>query len=87
MTNNTADITSKTEAEHSDARNPEMKRREFIKRFGVYTAGSAVGIYVLMSGKTSAVAGSLIEDNSAQQPLASQKSMQYKENPPLFQSK
>lgn len=32
---------------------PGMLRREFIKRFGMYTAGSAVGLYILMSAKTS----------------------------------
>lgn len=32
---------------------PEMIRREFIKRFGVYAAGSAIGLFVLMSAKTS----------------------------------
>lgn len=30
-----------------------MVRREFIKRFGKYTAGTAVGLYVLMSSRTS----------------------------------
>jgi hypothetical protein len=37
-------------------RSPEMVRREFLKRFGVYAAGSAVGLYVLMSGKKSSAA-------------------------------
>lgn len=32
---------------------PAMLRREFIKRFGKYTAGTAVGLYVLMSSTTS----------------------------------
>lgn len=30
-----------------------MVRREFIRRFGKYTAGTAVGLYVLMSSRTS----------------------------------
>jgi hypothetical protein len=32
---------------------PGMVRREFIKKFGKYTAGTAVGLYVLMSSRTS----------------------------------
>ena len=32
---------------------PEIVRREFIKRFGKYAAGSAVGLFVLMSPITS----------------------------------
>lgn len=43
-------------AQQRDDRSPEMLRREFLKRFGVYAAGSAVGLYVLMSAKTSAFA-------------------------------
>jgi hypothetical protein len=37
---------------------PDQLRREFLKRFGQYTAGAAVGMFVLMSATTSAVAGS-----------------------------
>lgn len=37
---------------------PEMVRREFIKRFGAYAAGSALGLYVLMSPKTAKAVGS-----------------------------
>jgi hypothetical protein len=40
-----------------DKESTEMVRREFIKRFGAYTAGSALGLYVLMSPKTSRAAG------------------------------
>lgn len=37
---------------------PEIVRREFLKRFGVYAAGSAVGLYVLMSPKRARAIGS-----------------------------
>ena len=45
-------------AEEQASRSPEMLRREFLKRFGVYAAGSAVGLYVLMSADISAAVGS-----------------------------
>ena len=41
-----------------EEQSPEMVRREFMKRFGVYAAGSAVGLYVLMSAKTARAVGS-----------------------------
>ena len=47
----------KTELQLED-KCPDELRREFLKRFGQYTAGAAVGMFVLMSTKTSAVAGS-----------------------------
>jgi len=34
---------------------PEMIRRNFIKRFGVYSAGTHAGLFVLMSARTSKV--------------------------------
>ncbi len=37
---------------------PDQLRRDFLKRFGSYTAGATVGLYVLMSAKTSKAAGS-----------------------------
>lgn len=37
---------------------PDQIRREFLKRFGQYTAGAAVGMFVLMSAKTSKAANS-----------------------------
>lgn len=30
----------------------ELQRREFIRRFGAYSAGAALGVYILMSPKT-----------------------------------
>jgi hypothetical protein len=51
--------TDTNEAEEKiDKENSEMVRREFIKRFGAYTAGSALGLYVLMSPKTARAIGS-----------------------------
>ncbi len=41
-----------------EEQSPEMVRREFMKRFGVYAAGSAVGLYVLMSAKSAKAVGS-----------------------------
>ena len=32
---------------------PDQLRREFLKKFGAYTAGTAVGMFILMSAKTS----------------------------------
>ena len=32
---------------------PNLVRREFMKRYGSYTAGAAVGLFVLMSTKKS----------------------------------
>lgn len=43
------------------AESSELHRREFIKRFGAYSAGAAVGFYVLMA-PGSAKAGSDLED-------------------------
>lgn len=37
---------------------PESVRRDFIKRFGSYAAGTCAGLFVLMSPKTSTHAGS-----------------------------
>lgn len=37
---------------------PDMIRREFIKRFGVYAAGTGVGLFILMSPRTSKAVGS-----------------------------
>ena len=39
-------------------RSPELIRRDFIKRFGVYAAGTSAGLFVLMSPKTSKALGS-----------------------------
>jgi hypothetical protein len=51
--------TDTNEAEEKiDKENSEMVRREFIKRFGAYTAGTAIGLYVLMSPKTARAIGS-----------------------------
>jgi len=64
-----------------EAGSPDMLRREFMKRFGVYAAGSAIGLYVLMSPGTSAIAGSdggPLDSASQQQP-ESQKMFQYRE--------
>ena len=44
---------STSEADQS----PEMIRRDFIKRFGGYAAGTCAGLCVLMSPRTSAVGG------------------------------
>lgn len=63
MTDYNTDRTSKASTDHVDECSPEIQRREFLKRFGVYAAGSAVGLYVLMSGKTSAATESLIQEN------------------------
>jgi hypothetical protein len=35
---------------------PEMTREEFFKRFGVYSAGAAAGLFLLMSPRTSRAA-------------------------------
>lgn len=53
QTDNKENLTEETESTAT----PEMLRREFIKRFGVYAAGSAVGLYLLMSPKSSKAAG------------------------------
>lgn len=45
-------------ADHS----PDMLRREFLKRFGVYAAGSAAGLCVLMSARTSVAVGSATDE-------------------------
>ena len=37
---------------------PDQLRREFLKRFGCYATGTAAGLYVLMSAKTSQANGS-----------------------------
>ena len=34
---------------------PDMIRRDFVKRFGAYAAGTCAGLYVLMSPRTSKV--------------------------------
>ncbi len=39
--------------EEEDGLSPDMVRREFIRRFGVYAAGACVGLQVLMSARTS----------------------------------
>ncbi len=46
-----ANENSKTEGADAE-KSPEMVRREFIKRFGKYAVGSAVGVYLLMSPTT-----------------------------------
>ena len=38
-----------------DERSPDMIRRDFIKRFGAYSAGTCAGLFVLMSPATSKV--------------------------------
>lgn len=57
-TRTTEELTDNGAAMESDGQSPEMVRREFMKRFGVYAAGSAVGLYVLMSPKTAKAVGS-----------------------------
>jgi hypothetical protein len=53
-TDGVADETeSATVGEQGCADSPDMVRREFLKRFGLFAAGSAVGLYVLMSAKSS----------------------------------
>ena len=37
---------------------PDMIRRDFIKRFGAYSAGTCAGLFVLMSPRTSKALGS-----------------------------
>lgn len=46
-------MNKKKESKIDTNQEPGMVRREFIKRFGKYTAGTAVGLYVLMSSRTS----------------------------------
>ena len=59
MRETAASETPKRETAEADGGNtPEMVRREFMKRFGVYAAGSAIGLYVLMSPKTAKAVGS-----------------------------
>lgn len=41
-----------------EEKTPEMVRREFLKKFGCYAAGSAMGLYVLMSAKKARAVGS-----------------------------
>lgn len=52
----TEDVTDGTDAADCAEPSPEMVRRDFMKRFGVYAAGSAVGLYVLMSPRTARTA-------------------------------
>lgn len=54
----TDNMTGETGSTENSEQSPEMVRREFIKRFGVYAAGSALGLYVLMSAKTARAIGS-----------------------------
>lgn len=54
----TEEIPASETSAAGDGSSPEMVRREFMKRFGVYAAGSAIGLYVLMSPKTSRAVGS-----------------------------
>ena len=42
----------------AEDQSPEMIRREFIKRFGVYAAGAGVGLFILMSPRTSKASAS-----------------------------
>ena len=37
---------------------PENARRAFMKRYGTYAAGTALGLFILMSPKTSKAIGS-----------------------------
>jgi hypothetical protein len=41
---------------------PDMVRRDFIKRFGVYSAGACAGLLVLMSARTSKAVGNSGDD-------------------------
>ena len=54
---NTEETTENGQAQREE-NSPEILRREFLKRFGSYAAGSAIGLYVLLSSKTSKAAGS-----------------------------
>jgi len=47
----------KAESTGPAERSPELIRRDFIKRFGAYAAGTSVGLFVLMSSKTSKAQG------------------------------
>ncbi|MEI6207069.1 MAG: hypothetical protein WCP20_09820 [Desulfuromonadales bacterium] len=46
-------MNKKKESNIDTNQEPGIVRREFIKRFGKFTAGTAVGLYVLMSSRTS----------------------------------
>jgi hypothetical protein len=53
LDNNESEQYEKNKPETGSKSDPEMMRREFIKRFGKYAAGSAEGLFVLMSPSTS----------------------------------
>lgn len=48
-------VTSQSE---KPANNPDLLKRQFIRRFGVYSAGTCAGLYLLMSPHTSKAKGS-----------------------------
>lgn len=53
--------TETSESSEAD-RSPDMIRRDFLKRFGAYSAGTCAGLFVLMSPSTSKALGSTGDD-------------------------
>jgi len=52
------DDQNKAELESCEEPGPDDTRRDFIKRFGAYSAGAAAGLFILMSPRSSHALGS-----------------------------